>query len=308
MGEGEFRMPLLIHPGFHKTGTTWLQQQLFSDSRYFNMLFDHDEIDRWFIRPHELEYVAADTAHETMARRSPPGSPLIDVISSETLCGQMFSGSRLSRVVARRLADCCSEAKVLLTVRAQLPITRSIYIQYLKRGGRLTIEEFLDYQPEPNYGWFNPSVIRFGNLARCYGELFGDNNVLVLPQELMARDRQAWLGHLFRFLTGATFEGDLSIEDRPREGVSPPASGMPLLRTANLFREGPLNPNAVRAMRSLGDFLHRMAYQWKLGDKAARKKLADAISGRLSGQFGESNRILQGYCPVDLAPLGYEMN
>jgi hypothetical protein len=44
-------MPLLIHPGFHKTGTTWLQQQVFSDTRAFHMLFDHEEIDRLFIPP-----------------------------------------------------------------------------------------------------------------------------------------------------------------------------------------------------------------------------------------------------------------
>ena len=300
-------MPLLIHPGFHKTGTTWLQQQLFSDTKYFNMLFSHEDIDRLFIRPHTLTFSTENTTREVKAACSPEGSPLIDVISSETLSGEMFTGSRLSALVAERLADTCKPAKILLTVRSQLAVTRSIYIQYLKRGGRLSIEAFLGYQPEPNYGWFNADVIHYGRLAQHYGTQFGDENVLVLPQELMAKDRQAWLGHLFRFATGEDFSGDLSVDARPREGVSPPASGMALLRTANLFRKGPLSPNAATSLGWLGTLLHRAAYKWKLGDKAAQKHLKDVIAAHFAGQFGETNRLLQGYCPVDLATLGYEM-
>lgn len=300
-------MPLLIHPGFHKTGTTWLQQQVFSDTRAFHMLFDHEEIDRLFIRPHDLVFSAGDTAREVTAARSPANSPLIDVISSETLSGEMFTGSRLSNVVAQRLAETCGPAKILLTVRSQLAVTRSIYIQYLKRGGGLSIEDFLGYRPEPNYGWFNADVIHYGRLARRYGKLFGHDNVLVLPQELMAADRKAWLGHLFRFVTGGEAPDELSLDGRPREGVSPPASGMRLLRTANLFRAGPLSPNAIRPLGWLGTLLHRAAYKWKLGDAAAQKRLKDAISAHFAGQFGATNRLLQDYCPVDLAALGYEM-
>ncbi len=300
-------MPLLIHPGYHKTGTTWLQQQLFSDSRYFNMMFDHEELDRLFIRPHDLDFRADAVAKEVEARRGVAGSPLIDVISSENLTGQPFTGSLMSLTIARRLADTSGPAKVLLTVRAQLPITRSLYQQYLKRGGRLTIDQFLSYEPEPNYAWFNESVLRFGQLARAYGELFGDENVLVLPQELLARDRQTWLGHLFRFVTGAEFGGDLAVDERPREGVSPPASGMFLLRAGNLFCDGPLNPNAVRSLEWLGSLMHRAAYRWTLGEKGAQERLKRAISAHMSGKFGETNRLLQRYCPVDLALLGYEM-
>lgn len=300
-------MSLLIHPGFHKTGTTWLQQQLFSDRRYFHMMFDHEEVDRLFIRPHDLDFRADAVAKEVEARRGAADSPLIDVISSENLTGQPFAGSQMSRVIAQRLADTCGPAKILLTVRAQLPITRSLYQQYLKRGGRLTIEQFLSYEPEPNYAWFNESVLRFGQLAGAYGELFGDENVLVLPQELLARDRQAFLVHLFRFATGAEFGGDLAVDERPREGISPPASGMFLLRGGNLFCDGPLNPNAIRSLEWLGRLMHRAAYRWTVGERAAQDRLKRTISAHMTGKFGESNRVLQRYCPLDLAQLGYEM-
>lgn len=300
-------MPLLIHPGFHKTGTTWLQQQLFTDRRHFHMMFDHADIDRLFVSPHDLDFSADAAKAEVDTRRSGPDSGLIDVISSETLCGQMFHGSRLSKVTAQRLADSCGPARILFTVRGQLSATQSIYMQYLKRGGRLSIDDYLSYQPEPGYDWFNPSVVSYAKLAHCYGDLFGHENILVLPQELLAKDRTAWLSHLFRFLHGADFAGDISLDDRPREGVSPPASGIPLLRAANIFRAGTMNPNAIRSLGWLGTALNSIAYRWKLGDVSARKRMRATIARHFSGKFGASNRALQPYCPVDLAQLGYEM-
>ena len=184
-------MSLLIHPGFHKTGTTWLQQQLFSDTGYFHSMFSHEEIYSLFVRPHDLEF-CRDTAEKLVSERrsndtNGGGKPIVDVISSEILSGLIFTGSHTSKIIAERLAECCGGAKILFTVRAQKPITRSIYFQYIKRGGRLDIEDFLTYRPEPGYGWFNPSVVAFDLLVRCYADLFGADNVLVLPQELLGR-------------------------------------------------------------------------------------------------------------------------
>jgi len=307
----EHLMSLLIHPGFHKTGTTWLQQQLFSDTGYFHSMFSHEEIDSLFVRPHDLEF-CRDTAEKLVSERrsndtNGGGKPIVDVISSEILSGLIFTGSHTSKIIAERLAECCGGAKILFTVRAQKPITRSIYFQYIKRGGRLDIEDFLTYRPEPGYGWFNPSVVAFDLLVRCYADLFGADNVLVLPQELLARDRNAFVSHIMKFAGGDGFGNGIEIEDRQRESVSPPASSVWLLRLGNLFREGPVNPNAIGSLNSMGNMMHSLAYSWKWGDKAAKKKMDAIIAKHMTGQFGASNRRLQAFCPVDLASLGYEM-
>jgi len=300
-------MPLLIHPGFHKTGTTWLQQQLFNDRNYFHSMFTHEEIDGLFVRPHDLEFSTKATLAAVDERRSKTGANTIDIISSEILSGLIFTGSRTNKSMAERLAASCGKAKILLTVRAQMPIVQSIYFQYIKRGGRLNIDDFLSYQPEPGYGWFNSSVIAFDQLASCYAELFGQENVMVLPQELLARDRPTYVDHIMRFAGGKGFGTDIKIEDRPREGVSPPASGVWLLRAGNLFKSGPMNPNAIRSLHGLGSALHSAAYRWTWGKNAAKIKMGAIIAQHLEGKYGESNRRLQTYCPVDLAGLGYEM-
>ena len=148
-------MTLLVHPGFHKTGTSWLQKQLFSDARLFNKLFDHREIHDLMVKPHDLVFDAEGVRQAIDQRRSAPDNPVIDVISSETLCGSPFTGRRASAAIANRLAQTTGPAKVLITIREQGAMLKSTYLQYVKRGGRMSLADFVGYQPEPDYPTFD---------------------------------------------------------------------------------------------------------------------------------------------------------
>ena len=141
----------------------------------------------------------------------------------------MFSGARESLRLADRLSEVFGSAKVLLTVRSQQSIMKSVYLQYLKRGGRLSIEDYIDYQPEAGYFWFEPKVLEFDRLAHAYADRFGSENVLVLPQELLRTGKSQYLSLLFRF-AGVANSASEPIEFGSERGVSPPASGIPLLR------------------------------------------------------------------------------
>src|SRR5437667_12441685 len=95
--------PVLIHPGFHKTGTTFLQDDVFTDRRLFRVLWSHGEIDRFVVKPHDLDFDASTALHDLDARRRAASRGIVDVVSSEILCGQPFTGSRDSVTQARRL-------------------------------------------------------------------------------------------------------------------------------------------------------------------------------------------------------------
>lgn len=299
-------MTLLLHPGFHKTATSWLQSVVFAEHRLFRSLLDHQEIDDVFVRPHDLDF-DPDEARVTISKlRQGTKSAAVDVISSEILSGTMFSGSRESLRLADRLSDVFDDAKILLTVRSQQSIMKSVYLQYLKRGGRLSIEDYIDYRPEAGYFWFEPKVLEFDRLAQAYADRFGSENVLVLPQELLRTGKAQYLSLLFRF-AGVATKASEPIEFGSERGVSPPASGIPLLRFANIFQRSPLNPEAVDAMHLLNTGMHRLAYRWKFRESKAEAQLRAAIESRLSGLYGPANQQLQKYSPVDLGGLGYEM-
>ncbi len=299
-------MTLLIHPGFHKTGTTWMQEVLFRDKRLFNLMFDQQETDSLLVRPHDFQFSPQHASSAITARRSGKDDNLIDVISSELLCGNMFSGSRDSRILAERLFAVTGPAKILLTVRAQIPMLKSVYLQYVKRGGRKSLTDFLNYEPEPGYNWFRGEVFEFHHLAEHYASLFGADNVMVLPQELLIRDRQIFFETLLKFVRGEAPKG-LAVSDEKSVGVSPPSSAIPILRFANLFRQTPVNPEAMRMFNGFGSLLTSLSYRMPIGSARKETRIKQQIESFAEGRYGISNAKLQSYVPVSLGELGYEL-
>jgi hypothetical protein len=301
-------MTLLLHPGFHKTATSWLQTTVFAEQRLFRALMGHRDISDLLVAQHDFDFDPAQARAEIarLRERTQPG--IVDVISSEILSGNIIMGSRDCVPLAARLAAACPPpAKVLLTVRAQLPIMKSIYLQYIKRGGRLDIEEYLAFKPEPGYFWFDPGTLEFDRLVLTYAAHFGAENVMVLPQELLARDRARYLRLLCEFVGLDESEPERDLGKVSARGISPPVSGVPILRIANSMRQSPLNPASPSRLNALGDLIQSAGYRWTLGEARAERRIGQAISAKLAGRYGASNRRLQPFAPVDLAGLGYEM-
>lgn len=299
-------MTLLLHPGFHKTATSWLQATVFAETRLFRSLLGHHAIDELLVRPHDLEFDAQAAQARIASLRADPQPGVVDVISSEILSGNILLGSRDSRALAERLAATCTPAKVLLTVRAQAPITKSIYLQYIKRGGRLDIEEFLSFSPEPGYFWFDPATLEFDKLAAVYAGHFGAANVLVLPQELLQKDRAHYLRLLLDFVGHPESEAERDLAQLSARGISPPVSGIPLLRMANTIGQSPFNPRSPSLLAPVGSLIERAGYRWTWGEARADRRIKQAIKAKLAGRYGPSNARLQHFTPVNLAELGYE--
>lgn len=295
-------MPLLIHPGFHKTGTTWLQERVFSIKPTFNYLLTHDEVDQNIVRPHDLVF-STELASELIRSRRSSAHSQIDVISCEMLVGNPFLGSRDAAVLARRLKSIAPESKILLTVREQGAMLRSLYQQYVKRGGTLDIKDFLYPRSANGYFSFDPVIIHFHILAEYYADLFGEANVLVLPQELLARDRFAAIGHLLEFAEHTELAAQIQISPE-RSGESPPIGATGLMRFANHWRPSAINPGAPRRTAALARMLLGAARRKNWGGEHHLRKWTAAIEP-LAEDCRASNRALQQYCPVPLDVLGY---
>jgi hypothetical protein len=304
---GRLERPVVIHPGFHKTGTTFLQNRVFSDERVFRPLWSHGEIDRFVIRPHDLDFSPLPGREDIAVRRSGARAEILDIVSSETLCGQPFTGSREAVMQARRLKAVFGEAKIVFTVRKQASILRAIYIQYLTMGGLLSPEAFFDRKARYGYFAFDLHVFEFHKLVEFYGELFGDGNILVLTQEELQRDLDDFVRRLRAFGGVPAGAPPSSIGDKGRDAVSPPPSGIPLMRLANRFRTVAVNAESPARLALLGELLVKVAYRqtWFFRGEAAR--LDAAIASRFSGLFASSNERLQQFAPADLRALGYEM-
>ena len=292
--------PLLLHPGLHKTATTWLQTVPFQDRSLFNSLLSHRQIDDLLVRPHEWDWRPTEAIAEIAHARSVEGGHLIDVLSSEILTGHPFFGSREAPLLAKRVREVVGEAKVLLTVRRQHEWIRSLYQQYIKRGGRLSFIDFVAGESEPQYPSFAHLSLEFHRFTDEFARHFGASNVLVLPQELLRQD----IAHFFTLLSRFVGAGDIRPKPSWSQSVggSPPPGSDWLLRWASTFQDKPLSRSSTVGGAKIGKQLERIAY--RLPARHPNKLELNLPVDRIR----KSNVQLQVFCPVDLSQFGYDVS
>jgi hypothetical protein len=301
--------PLLIHTGYHKTGTTWMQRVLFRHQAGFHALMTHDDVFDLITRPASLAFDPEPARRLIVERAAATPADAVNLISSEILSGNPFYGGRDSRDFAERLHRIAPRARILITIREQIAMAASIYMQYLSRGGCLTKEAFFTETPAPGYFAFDPSHLEFHRLVGYYRTLFGPENVLVLTQESLKRDVRGFADGIASFSGNRTPISDRHL-GRKAFGVSYPEYAAPILRRMNHLRAGPVRPDSLIDLGRFGENLYR-ATGW-----VARRPTVRALFGsrepirrflaRLyADRFVESNRALAAFYPeLDLG--GYQ--
>ena len=300
-------MSLLIHPGFHKTGTTLLQATIFSDERYFNNIFSHEEVSKYIVEPHDFIFDKSLVKDEIKKRRELKSNSKPDIISSEILSGTRMTGQRESRSIADRLSECTGPAKILFTIRNQKQTLIASYLQFVKRGGRKTFKQFISYKPEPGFFFFDLSQLSYHYLVEYYAKVYGEANILVLPQEGLKENPVEFFDQLIGFATDGRISPGIDFSGGRRIGKSPPVSGLPFLKVASHFRRSPIDNDPLFLSKPIEKVLMGLGYRWTIGDIKAKRTLeaqARAVTGR---RYALSNTIIQRFCPFDLSGLGYDM-
>ena len=310
----------LLHVGYHKTGTTWLQEAVFArpESGFHAAWPDRRTVVDEIILPNELHWDAAAAATGLEASRVPPpdrasdAGPPVAVLYHERLGGNPHSGGHDSLCIARRLQRLFPEARVLLVVREQRSMIASWYIQHVREGGVASLGEFL--RPiEPGTGRiprFDPRYFEFDHLAAAYRGLFGADRVLVLPYEWLRAEPEAFVARVRGF---AGCPGPEPRLDLSRRHASMSAAATTLSRWTNRL----LVRNVVNPSPLLGGVLegHRNTLAGRMLDRLVPRAIMNLGRGRrerileafAAGRYDESNARLQEFCERDLRSLGYAM-
>ena len=303
-----FGRGVLVHVGYHKTGTTWLQRTVFPrEAGSFDLVWKLREVNRLFVDPHALEFNAAAVRAQMLPGiEGAFGGGLVPAVSSEELSGNPHSGGHGSAEYARRLAEALPGARILIVVRRQPAMRESVYRQYVKRGGTLPANRY--FRPPPR--WFRYRRFRLANweydrLVGLYHGLFGAERVKVLPQELLSADPAAFLREITDF-AGARPIASPSVG---RENVGLSALSAALQRRTNRwFHRDDVNEGAPLSWP-------RVAAMWRGLDALVLRSVAGPWERRLRrevgslcvGRFEESNARLAEMTGLDLARFGYAL-
>jgi hypothetical protein len=306
--------PVLIHIGYSRTGTTWLQKFLFN--RGVGPFWSLEEDKKFFIhriiRPNNLGFDPAPLRRhyaKVVAEEMLPGR--LPVVSNERFSGTVLSGGFDTKDIADRLHAIFPDARVLICVREQKDMIRSSYNNYLNAGGSCRLETFLEPPRRPyRLPHFDYDYFAYDALASYYRQLFGADRVLLLPCELF---RKAPGDYMLRILSFCGYSEALTLpfDRKMKSSLSP--FFYPLIRRLNPFiKDDPANGFSGWAdsrlepyfMRPIAKLDAHLPKSWR---RRATEKLMARIRERVGDRYAESNRRLQSMTEIGLESLGYHL-
>jgi hypothetical protein len=300
---------LLIHVGLHKTASTWLQDHLFhNDSAGFCApwgTMSHAAVNH-FVTVNPLHFDGERTRSYFLPEIERAASQgLVPVLTHEALSSQPLLGQYYAPQVGHWLKEVFPHARVLIVVREQKALITSLYRQYVRNGGTRSIEQFIGRGDEP-VGWAplcRLPFFEFDRLVVLYRELFGSENVLALPMELLRQNQPEFLTKILAF-SGLSTEPIIKAK---AANVGWSCATLSIFRRLNrvLGRNhlGPEQPYgrrfAVRLFFKLDRWIPSV-----LRDHAERH-LEAVVTQRVGERYSESNRRLGNLLNLDLARFGY---
>lgn len=293
-------MKYIFHIGFHKTGTTFLQNNIYPN------INDIDYLPRYACPDvlNSLIYHSDYHSGKTLFLLKPYlTNKEILLISYEGLVGQPFyPKENLSMRVVERIAS-FENVKIIITIRNQVSIIDSLYRQFVQQGGSSDISEFIDEQK----GIFKWEYCNYFPLIKKYVNLLGRDHVLLITQEQMMANKEFETGKILNFIRDDNLK--LSQSDKGHGNVSMSNFSIKVMSFLNRF--GSSNINGIEKKGIYKSSFLRMWLQHRIDpyilSKISKKRifLSDYDQKRIKSYYSKTNMRLEEEFNLSLKELGY---
>jgi len=192
-------MKVYLHIGMPRTGTTFLQQEIFpmiEDINFINfryhggILFKMVSINKFnniFSNIENVEY-------ETVEKNVLPylRNDKINLLSDENIYDNMWLGEDRRWRRINRLKELFPSAKIIFGIREKDSLLRSLYKKYVMDGGILSFDEFIQT--------INLDKLEYEKYIQHLFRLFGKRNVYIYRYEKMKNDIHSFVEELCNFM------------------------------------------------------------------------------------------------------------
>lgn len=304
---GEVALAPLLHIGYVKTGSTWLQRHLF-DNREAGFATvssrTSNGISYTLVKPNALWYDREAPRAEMQPKiKRAQSEGLVPVITHERLAGSPHCGGYDAVQTSRRLAELVPDARVLIVIREQRAMIRSIYNQYVREGGPCTLRQYLNPPPGAKIPLFDLRFLEYHRLIEHYRTLFLGRVLVLLYEELRQRP-------LLFYNAIAHFAGTPNLTSVPEDRVNASINGAVLFlrqKTNLVLGRDNLNPAGWRRSRALDRlYEHLDRLLPKRCGHPYESKIDRLIVDKVSDFFVYSNRITSDLVGQDLSRFGYQ--
>lgn len=324
------RRTLYLHIGLPKTGTTFLQEEIFPALpalRFFNKPQSpilqgkldpiYGIMDRYFSRSALVWQHQGDRLFADVLGLSKDTAPQENILISDEGVGAQASRPVLMREHLTRFAEKASawgftHVRLFCVIRRQDRWLASHYAQLSDRKANASQKAFETYVRD----WLSPSAGRYLNGIRTdykalHEELvaaLGQPNVLMLPYEWLDEDPAAFLECLFEFLELADahrLTSELApAASRKRSNQRSTAPNSWQLRRREVMDTKVVHLQPARIFQRL-KLPTALPLPWPETEREASIELTPALSREILAVYGEGNRRLAADLGLDLGRYGY---
>ena len=223
-------MDVLIHVGYIKTGSTWLQKH------FFPFVENTACIDRRYVFNKIIKPDNENFNTEEILKYFNNFSDKNIIISQESLIGGVFMQQIKRNEIANRIKILFPEAKIVIFIRNQAELISSAYSMHVKLGETRKITDYIFNKSSSSknisYDNFLFDFLKFDNIISLYQNLFGINNVKVFLYEDLLADNLKFLNDFKGFYN---FEIEIDSLDFNKENIRLRKKLYGVKRFSNLF-------------------------------------------------------------------------
>jgi len=304
----------LVHIGFPKALSSWMQKSLFKPEQGFLNVLDSLCTTISVIDPAPFSFDESLCIRfiEQSLEKNNGGNNLVPVCSAEALIGNPYCGGYNAKQNADRIKQLFPNARILLIVREQRQLMRSLYKTMIVWGMPHTIKRLLNPDDTSLVPQFNLDFLRFDLATAYYQQLFGKDNVLVLPYEAFTIAPETFTHKIFQHAGVNPTAAFKKLPWEKKVNKNQPLINLYFQRLLNLLLSSPFNYAGL--LPSTEKRVHQRIKRSKKNPFPAftndwfEDNFRQTVNHVFSGQFTESNTRLQQLTGLDLASYGYEIS
>jgi hypothetical protein len=222
---------VVIHPGMHKTGTTFLQWNVFHfvDANYLWHIFYKSWLKDVLNPKKKPDYKKIKKKFSRILSRDK-----VNIISEENIYTYQFSKKDDRFIRLERIKKIFPEAKIIFGIRDKEENLASWYVEYVAVGGVLDFEGFLEKHMNVDKLDYEPYIKK---LQKYYGK----ENVFVYSMDDLRRDQDGLIKNICKFI-------DVDPPEKYRKKPARVGYGLRALKLSlflNRFFKTPVNRNGI---------------------------------------------------------------
>jgi len=293
--------PPLIHIGMPKCGSTWLQKHFFNRRHGYHRCYGPLESHIAFISPRPFDWMPPQNIEPERA-----GKWRVPVITCEALAGNPLTGGDNGEIILHRLHKTLPQARILIVIREQRAMLRSIYQLLVNWGCPYSIDLLFKNKLAGNTPRFSPDYLCFDRQIRAYQNAFGKDKVLVLPMELFQRQANTFLQSINDFCDVDRDRFPISADTSKRENPTRSLASLEYKRFYNRFvarssfnLNGFHSPDKIQGVANFNPWIPEKIGQWQ------EKRFENRVNRLVGGYYARSNDNTQLLTGIDLQSMGY---